>query len=478
MFNSQALSDPGPTAGAGLLGAGISSLISQLNQKSQNKNLMARSLLNELGAAGRTAVEQQGLNKRTEMQLPQHFAAQSNTYYELAKKAEDVGNYEQAATFRAMGDKLSNQSYNLVGDSNAGSTSTPLGSSASISSDITGSLISNSSFAKANPVTEPSGIGVSQPIQASGGISITGQTNAANLLKAKAAAAKAGIALTSLESYDKVASLPEGSKLKGAGGIEFKGTALNPGVRSMLEIGKQELGGDPKNFLKARSDVKSSSDAMISILNDLGRIEPVLSKDLMKQMGNTFGATKIGFGDDKTSGAGGVSVSGLSILKKLPGSNKKDLSKLATATAAQSNLQQFVPTLAKNIGDQVGALSNRDVAMIQNTIGTVGEDPEKFAQSKKLMTQEILPRLMRDSLKVGDAYNFNRLQDIYTKIVGQSYVPGSEMIDGNAVGIIPNIAPGPSASITMPQTQRPAQLTGSSPKLDLNRINSLIKRSR
>lgn len=481
MFNPQALQDPGFGGAASLLGTGIGSLTNRMNQESQNKNAMLQALLNNVGATGRTMIEQNASTKRTEMGLPQQFASQSNTYYELAKKAEDAGMYEQAAAFRAQGDQLSGQSYKLLGGApGQGTVGQPQGGTTiqGMTPSITGQPVQPAKPQGLTPeeAAMPS-LGQSQPIPNIPNISTTGQTNLAQLTKAKEEAAKAGIQLSSLQSYDQVLSAPDNVKVKGAGGIEYQGITLNPVVRSILETKKQQLGVDPKGFVDARIRTKDNAGALLNMFSQLDNIQKSVTSDPKTQIYNRMAGLDVGIGKDK-EGQGGLGVSGLSLLKLVPGANKKQLSTLAGSIAANKQLEGYVSNLARNVSNEVGNLSSGDVERAKGLVGSLYEDPEIFKKKQIELAQSALPKLMEDALAVGDAYTFNKLQKRYSQIVGTDYTPGQE-VSGSAQAqsffstpSVKNIQPAPAP------IQLPSSGFQQGQALDLSRIAPMIRRGR
>jgi hypothetical protein len=239
------------------------------------------------------------------------------------------------------------------------------------------------------------------------GVNFSTQQAASKATQAQAEAQTATAKFSLGEGLGNVLNAPDKSKVLGIGNTEFKGVRLNPELKSMMKNRAEELkittSGD--DYAKRIAKLEKGFDDASTLLNAANSMNRIISSSPREGLGAGLAST-----GRLITGAAGKATP----IRAMYGKEGKD------ALAAEDTLQGFVSSIKNTVGES-GVLSQQDTDRLQGLLPKFSEDPYTVNKKTRQLVYASLIPLMKTSLSLGNDFMFNKLQDRFTKLTGESY---------------------------------------------------------
>ena len=419
-FNVPQLQDNGLGAAASLLGNMTNAQTSLINAKKERRKDILATLIGGGANIGNQLLENKQRDQTNDVNLeiakqkqPSRFLQQANAYATLAKAAGDAGNFAQQEQFNklalSLGEAASGGGGSLIGSPSA-NLNVPATSGGGFNMSSSGADTITQPTQPAQPTEKPSDTYSISPKPASNfptGVNFSTQQAAGKATQAQKEAQAATAKFNLGEGLGNVLNAPDKSKVLGIGNTEFKGVKLNPEIKSMLKNRAEELkittSGD--DYAKRIAKLEEGFNNASTLLNAASTMNKIVSSSPKEGLGAGLAST----GRAITGSVGKAAP-----IRAMYDKQGKD------ALAAEDTLQGFVSSIKNTVGES-GVLSQQDTARLQGLLPKFSEDPYTVNKKTKQLVYASLIPLMKTSLSLGNDFVFNKLQDRFTKLTGQSY---------------------------------------------------------
>jgi hypothetical protein len=419
-FNVPQLQDSGLGASANLLGSLVNSQTNLINAKKERRKDILATLIGGGANIGNQLLENKQSDQTNDVNLeiakqkqPSRFLQQANSYATLAKAAGDAGNYAQQEQFNKLaitfGEAASGGGGSLIGGSSA-NLNLPVTSGGGFNMPSSDTDATAQPMQPAQSTEKPSDTYSISPKPASNfptGVNFSTQQAAGKATQAQAEAQTATAKFSLGEGLGNVLNAPDKSKVLGIGSTEFKGVRLNPELKSMMKNRAEELkittSGD--DYAKRIAKLEKGFDDASTLLNAANSMNRIISSSPREGLGAGLASTA-----RLITGAAGKATP----IRAMYDKQGKD------ALAAEDTLQGFVSSIKNTVGES-GVLSQQDTVRLQGLLPKFSEDPYTVNKKTKQLVYASLIPLMKTSLSLGNDFMFNKLQDRFTKLTGQSY---------------------------------------------------------
>ncbi len=419
-FNVPQLQDSGLGASASLLGSLVNSQTNLINAKKERRKDILATLIGGGANIGNQLLENKQRDQTNDVNLeiakqkqPSRFLQQANSYATLAKAAGDAGNYAQQEQFNKLaltfGEAAAGGGGSLIGGSNA-NLNLPAASGGGFNMPSSDTDATAQPMQPAQSTEKPSDTYSISPKPASNfptGVNFSTQQAAGKATQAQTEAQTATAKFSLGEGLGNVLNAPDKSKVLGIGSTEFKGVRLNPELKSMMKNRAEELkittSGD--DYAKRIAKLEKGFDDASTLLNAANSMNRIISSSPREGLGAGLAST-----GRLITGAAGKATP----IRAMYGKEGKD------ALAAEDTLQGFVSSIKNTVGES-GVLSEQDTTRLQGLLPKFSEDPYTVNKKTKQLVYASLIPLMKTSLSLGNDFMFNKLQDRFTKLTGESY---------------------------------------------------------
>lgn len=419
-FNVPQLQDNGLGAAASLLGNMTNAQTSLINAKKGRRKDILATLIGGSANIGNQLLENKQRDQTNDVNLeiakqkqPSRFLQQANSFATLAKAAGDAGNFAQQEQFNklalSLGEAATGGGGSLIGGSGA-NLNVPATSGGGFNMPSSGTDTTAQPTQLSQSPEKPSDTYSISPKPASNfptGVNFTTQQAAGKATQAQKDAQAATAKFNLGEGLGNVLNAPDKSKVLGIGNTEFKGVKLNPEIKSMLKNRAEELkittSGD--DYAKRIAKLEEGFNNASTLLNAASTMNKIISSSPKEGLGAGLAST----GRAITGSVGKAAP-----IRAMFDKQGKD------ALAAEDTLQGFVSSIKNTVGES-GVLSQQDTARLQGLLPKFSEDPYTVNKKTKQLVYASLIPLMKTSLSLGNDFMFNKLQDRFTKLTGQSY---------------------------------------------------------
>jgi hypothetical protein len=419
-FNVPQLQDSGLGASANLLGSLVNSQTNLINAKKERRKDILATLIGGGANIGNQLLENKQRDQTNDVNLeiakqkqPSRFLQQANSYATLAKAAGDAGNFAQQEQFNKLaltfGEAAAGGGGSLIGGSSA-NLNLPAASGGGFNMPSSDTDATAQPMQPAQSTEKPNDTYSISPKPASNfptGVNFSTQQAAGKATQAQAEAQTATAKFSLGEGLGNVLNAPDKAKIQGIGSTEFKGVRLNPELKSMMKNRAEELKitTSSDDYAKRIAKLEKGFDDASTLLNAANSMNRIISSSPREGLGAGLAST-----GRLITGAAGKATP----IRAMYGKEGKD------ALAAEDTLQGFVSSIKNTVGES-GVLSQQDTVRLQGLLPKFSEDPYTVNKKTKQLVYASLIPLMKTSLSLGNDFMFNKLQDRFIELTGQSY---------------------------------------------------------
>lgn len=440
---------------ASLLGNTTNALMSRINQRSKNSTDLLSGLLGQLGTGVREKLQAGRTNEldkqKFERELPVNLIKVLPNLQQQQQNALLMGDIPRSNQIDELIGQITNNAFKL------GSTGTeakamglpePQGEYPTISEGSqsimptsqssqgfqgiqpsTGAIPSGQEFAGGGGSSmvgdemgiAPGGIGQRNLLFADKSAQVTGREQ--DVAKNRQQIIQGQPQTSDVQDFQRLSSLPEGSRLVSSQGVELKGVQSTP---TTSEILTREALEDPKVRTQRRVDNTKSLKISSTIFDALDKVEKATTNDFFKDFGTRV--EKSGFSVGPKQFGFEVLVPGQS--QKLFSTLGQDVTKGEFAQTRQALDVEGVVTsqlgqLSRSISGEKGPLREEDMDRIAALIPSITDAPESFGRKKDIFKGVVLEVVLEEAFRTKDFTTFNNAQNSYLKTFGKPYQPGS-----------------------------------------------------